>query len=115
MSEDKKPTIAEIEELLDKPNMKVVLLPNGEVDTVDYEEVIATLQAQLEQFRWVPVTERLPGADDIVDAIVKITTLSKKVNRVRIPCIRWSMTRTYPNSHVFTHWMFSPQFPKEAT
>ena len=49
MSENKKPTIAEIEALLDEPNKHVYLKADGSIDVIDYEDKIKQLQAELDK------------------------------------------------------------------
>ncbi len=55
--------------------------------------------------RWIPVSERLPEDDDIVDVIAEIKKRTETKKTIRRICdIRWSTIETYPGSYTFTHW-----------
>ena len=53
---------------------------------------------------WIPVSERLPKDNDVVDAIAKVKKASSEYN-IRICDVRWEHTKVcYPASYTFTHW-----------
>jgi hypothetical protein len=76
----------------------------------ELEQELATLR---EQQRWIPVTERLPEALEIVLTICVDRRKNSEIHR-RINCCdaigEWLIT---PPLYAVTHWMPLPEPPKE--
>lgn len=76
----------------------------------ELEQELATLR---EQQRWIPVTERLPEALEIVLTICVDRRKNSEIHR-RINCCdaigEWLLT---PPLYAVTHWMPLPEPPKE--
>ncbi len=64
------------------------------------------LQAEIEKYRWIPTTERLPEKDIPIDIIVDITLKSGKNCKRRICDICWDETEAYPTSYTIVYWKY---------
>ena len=69
------------------------------------EQIKCLLGEEMEKLSWIPVSERLPKNDDVVDVIAKIERTSGQKSIKRICDIRWEHAKVaYPDSYTFTHY-----------